>query len=104
MKIHSISRITIVSFAHRIGTEHEKLGFYRDSKKRIDHKTIAFLLDGLCKRHGWKRITEGEYIIGAEFDGQSVTIEPGGQFELSGAPVDSLHDTSSELTSHIKQV
>lgn len=47
---------------------------------------------------------EGEYIIGAVLDGQSVTIEPGGQFELSGAPVDTLHKTCSEVNSHLYQV
>ena len=47
---------------------------------------------------------EGEYIIGAVYDGQSVTIEPGGQFELSGAPVDTLHKTCSEVNSHLYQV
>lgn len=46
---------------------------------------------------------EGEYIIGAVLDGQSVTIEPGGQFELSGAPVDTLHKTCSEVNSHLYQ-
>ena len=47
---------------------------------------------------------EGEYIIGAELAGQSVTIEPGGQFELSGAPVGNLHETHEEVNSHLKQV
>ena len=47
---------------------------------------------------------EGQYIIGALLDGQSVTIEPGGQFELSGAPVDTLHKTCSEVNSHLYQV
>lgn len=46
---------------------------------------------------------EGDYIIGAGLGGQTVTIEPGGQFELSGAPVDSLHTTHDELSSHLSQ-
>ena len=47
---------------------------------------------------------EGEFIIGAEKDGQSVTIEPGGQFELSGAPVSNLHETYNEVRCHIQLV
>lgn len=47
---------------------------------------------------------EGTYIIGVEKDGQSVTIEPGGQFELSGAPLSSVHDTRAETQAHLDQV
>jgi glutamate--cysteine ligase len=90
--------------ACRIGTEHEKLGYYKDSRRRIDYSTIRKLLQGLCNRHGWKTIMEGDYIIGAVKDGQSVTIEPGGQFELSGAPVRTLNDTHSEVNQHLEQV
>ena len=92
------------ALVRRIGTEHEKLGYYKSSKRRIDYETIRQLLEGLCQRHGWSPIMEGEYIIGSEMDGQSVTIEPGGQFELSGAPVVSLHETYAELGSHLEQV
>ena len=47
---------------------------------------------------------EGANIIGAERDGQSVTLEPGGQFELSGAPVNSLQETDAETASHLREV
>ena len=47
---------------------------------------------------------EGEYIIGAELDGQSVSLEPGGQFELSGAPLETLHMTCAETNNHLYQV
>lgn len=47
---------------------------------------------------------EGEYIIGAELDGQSISLEPGGQFELSGAPLETLHMTCSEVNNHLYQV
>ena len=47
---------------------------------------------------------EKECIIGAVKDGQSVTLEPGGQFELSGAPLANLHQTCSEVHSHLYQV
>jgi len=88
----------------RIGTEHEKLGYYKDSRRRIDYGTIEQLLEGVCDRHGWEPIMEGGNIIGAARDGQSVTIEPGGQFELSGAPVRSLQDTHAEVQQHLEQV
>jgi Glutamate-cysteine ligase family 2(GCS2) len=45
-----------------------------------------------------------DHIIGCELDGQSVTLEPGGQFELSGAPVDTLHQTCAEVNQHLSQV
>ena len=88
----------------RIGTEHEKLGYLKDSKQRLPYTAIESLLWGICQKHKWRPIMEGDFIIGAEKDGQSVTIEPGGQFELSGAPVDTLHDTHTEVLSHIQQV
>ena len=89
---------------YRFGTEHEKLGYNLSDHKRIDYSSIKALLEGLCSRFGWEPIMEGQYIIGAILDGQSVTIEPGGQFELSGAPVDTLHKTCSEVNSHLYQV
>ena len=47
---------------------------------------------------------EGDNIIGVQLDGQSVTLEPGGQFELSGAPVETIHTTCAEVNSHLYQV
>lgn len=88
----------------RFGTEHEKLGYFKDSKQRLDYTSIKRLLAGLVDRFGWEPMMEGEYLIGAELEGQSVTLEPGGQFELSGAPVDTLHKTCSEVNSHLYQV
>ncbi|KAL0020296.1 hypothetical protein WJX77_003532 [Trebouxia sp. C0004] len=88
----------------RFGTEHEKLGYNLSDHRRIDYNSIKALLEGLCRRFGWEPIMEGQYIIGAVLDGQSVTIEPGGQFELSGAPVDTLHKTCSEVNSHLYQI
>ena len=92
------------AFLYRFGTEHEKLGYFKDNTKRLDYSSIKRLLEGLVVRFGWNPMMEGEYIIGAELDGQSVTLEPGGQFELSGAPVDTLHKTCSEVNSHLYQV
>ena len=57
-------------------------------------------IDG-CSAHTWRA---GENIIGTKLNGQSVTLEPGGQFELSGAPLETLHATCAEVNSHLYQV
>lgn len=88
----------------RIGTEHEKLGFDLKTHERMDYSKIEQVLRKLQSRFGWNPIMEGGYIIGVELDGQSVTLEPGGQFELSGAPVETLHRTCAEVNSHLYQV
>lgn len=88
----------------RIGTEHEKLGYNTADNTRIGYDVIQKLLQGLCDRFGWQPVMEGEYIIGAELDGQSVSLEPGGQFELSGAPLETLHMTCAETNNHLYQV
>lgn len=90
--------------ACRFGTEHEKLGYNLEDHTRVGYDKIKPLLEGLCARYGWKPVMEGESIIGAELDGQSVSLEPGGQFELSGAPLNTLHETSAEVNSHLVQV
>ncbi|KAK9905722.1 hypothetical protein WJX75_005133 [Coccomyxa subellipsoidea] len=87
----------------RIGTEHEKLGYNTADNTRIGYDVIQKLLQGLCDRFGWQPVMEGEYIIGAELDGQSVSLEPGGQFELSGAPLETLHMTCAETNNHLYQ-
>lgn len=88
----------------RIGTEHEKLVIARDSRKRASYEQISHILQALVDRHGWNAMSEGGKIIGAERDGQSVTLEPGGQFELSGAPVSTLQETDVETASHLREV
>ena len=85
----------------RFGTEHEKLGYFVDSHRRIDHEAISKLLHQICTRFSWQPIMEKGNIIGATLESASVTLEPGGQFELSGAPLDSLHKTCSEVNSHL---
>jgi len=71
--------------------------------RRVTYEEVAQLLNGLVRRFGWAPIMEAGRIIGAELDGQSVTLEPGGQFELSGAPVDTLHKTCAEVNQHLYQ-
>ncbi|KAG2435053.1 hypothetical protein HYH02_012050 [Chlamydomonas schloesseri] len=90
--------------AWRIGTEHEKLGFNLKDNTRLSYDQIAQLLRKLEARFGWEPIMEDGRIIGVQMEGQSVTLEPGGQFELSGAPVETIHKTCAEVNSHLYQV
>ena len=71
----------------------------------MDYPVVKALLEGLQARYGWEPIMEGEYIIGVQAAGLgSVTLEPGGQFELSGAPVANLHQTAAEVAAHVHQL
>ncbi len=88
----------------RIGTEHEKFGFCIDSLKTVPYegdRSIRAILEAM-RDYGWDPIMEGDYIIGLKKDGQSVTLEPGGQLELSGAMRRTLHETCAEVSSHLK--
>ena len=67
---------------------------------------IRALLDGMQHLLGWEPIMEGDNIIGLAdvTGGGAISLEPGGQFELSGAPVETVHQTASELIAHLAQV
>ncbi len=70
----------------------------------LDDHGIRAMLEGLT-RFGWQPVMEGEHIIGLESEGHgNISLEPGGQFELSGAPLETLHQTCSELHDHLAQV
>jgi glutamate--cysteine ligase len=89
-----------------IGTEHEKFVYCVDSHKPVPYegeRSIKAILLALQKEFDWEPMMEGDYIIGLKKDGQSVTLEPGGQLELSGAMVKTLHQTCAESTSHLRQ-
>jgi glutamate--cysteine ligase len=90
----------------RIGTEHEKFVFRRDDLSPAAYSGshgIEALLTGL-KPFGWQAVMEGEHIIGLSNGADaSVSLEPGGQFELSGAPLENLHQTCGEVTEHLNQ-
>ena len=88
----------------RIGTEHEKFAFRLADKKRADYDDIRNILNKICSEFHWSPIMERENIIGAKLQGQSVTLEPGGQLELSGAPLETLHETCAETQSHLFQM
>ncbi len=92
--------------AWRIGTEHEKFAFDLKTLRPLPYEGtpgIRALLDGLT-RFGWKQHLENGNPIALSMNGQSVTLEPGGQFELSGAPLETIHDTCIEVNTHLAQV
>jgi len=93
----------------RIGTEHEKFPFTLDGLRPIPYEGpggIRALLEGMQQLNGWEPIMEGETIIGLAdtIGGGAISLEPGGQFELSGAPLTSIHETCAEVNSHLEQV
>lgn len=92
----------------RLGTEHEKFGFTKDDLQPLPYAGehgISAVLDGLVNRFGWRRITEGGNVIALVDDtGASITLEPGGQLELSGALLRTVHQTCTEVNTHLKQV
>jgi len=93
----------------RLGTEHEKIPFYTADATPVPYdgvKGIRALLEGLQARTGWEPILEDGYPIGLadEVGGGAISLEPGGQFELSGAPLRTLHETARETAQHIADV
>ncbi len=94
---------------YRIGTEHEKFPFTVEGHRPVPYegrRSIRALLDGMQLLLGWEPILENGNIIGM-FDvtgGGAISLEPGGQFELSGAPVETVHQTRTELMAHLAQL
>ena len=90
----------------RIGTEHEKFGFSLSDFRRPPFEGahgIGVMLEGM-QRFGWQPVAEKGNVIALIQDGASVTLEPGGQFELSGAPLENVHQTCDEVHTHLAQV
>ncbi len=95
--------------AWRIGTEHEKFPFYVDGNSPVPYggeRGIKALLEGMQRMLGWDPIIDAGHIIGlVEPTGQgAISLEPGGQFELSGAPVETIHQTCREGNAHLAQL
>src|SRR5215468_6351956 len=93
----------------RVGTEHEKFAFLLTRNEPVPYqgaRSIRALLEGMQMLLGWDAIMEGPNIIGLSdvTGGGAISLEPGGQFELSGAPVETVHQTCSELMAHLAQV
>lgn len=91
----------------RIGTEHEKFGYCTDTLKPLPYdgpRSVKAVLEGLSARFGWTPVHEGAHIIGLTKDGANVSLEPGGQLELSGAPLETIHQTCDEVNQHLREV
>ncbi len=91
----------------RLGTEHEKFGFLTDTHAPLPYdgaRSVRALMHGLRDQFGWAPVMEQDAIIGLTRNGANISLEPGGQFELSGAPLVSVHDTAAEFDSHMAEV
>ena len=96
--------------AWRIGTEHEKFGYRSKDFTPLPYDGpdgIHAMLSGLMQ-FGWQGKYEGDTLVGLVRDaakgGGSVTLEPAGQLELSGAPLENIHQTCAEVAGHLKEV
>ena len=91
----------------RIGTEHEKFAYHLTDLSPLDYEGpagVRALLDGLT-RFDWTPVLEGGNPIAlSKPDGSFISLEPAGQIELSGAPVETIHQTCDEVTGHLQQV
>ncbi|MDB5571688.1 MAG: glutamate--cysteine ligase [Hyphomicrobiales bacterium] len=98
--------------AFRLGTEHEKFPFYLHDRSPVPYEGregrggVGALLSGVLEATGWEPIMDGEALIGLldPKSGGAISLEPGGQFELSGAPLDNVHQTAGELQAHLELV
>ena len=91
----------------RIGTEHEKFGYCKDSLMPLPYegeRSVLAVMEGLRDLHGWAPVLEADKLIGLEKDGANVSLEPGGQLELSGAPLRTIHETCDEVNTHLRDV
>ncbi|MGF1545624.1 MAG: glutamate--cysteine ligase [Parvularculaceae bacterium] len=91
----------------RIGTEHEKFIYCRKTLAPVGYEGdngVRAVLERLSERTGWALVMEEDRPIGLRGEGASVSLEPGGQVELSGAPLKSVHQTCSEVHRHLAAV
>lgn len=91
----------------RIGTEHEKFGYCQDTLQPLPYegdRSVLAVLEGLRDKFGWTPISEGGNIIGLSKSGANISLEPGGQMELSGAPLRTIHETCDEVNQHLHEV
>jgi glutamate--cysteine ligase len=91
----------------RIGTEHEKFGYLADSHLPLPYdgpRSVRAVLEGLRDRFGWQPVLEQGHVIGLTRNGANVSLEPGGQLELSGAPLATINETAAETAAHLAEV
>ncbi len=91
----------------RIGTEHEKFAFFRIENRPVPYegeRSIKAILKAIIFNEDWVPVLDGENLIGLRCSesGAAVSLEPGGQLELSGAPVRTIHETCQEINAHLK--
>ena len=87
----------------KIGVEHERFLFEGKNKKRISYQTLKKLFENL-KINGWQPLYEKKNIIGMKRDNQQITTEPGLQCELSGAPLENIHQVCSESSKFLNEI
>ncbi len=87
----------------KIGVEHERFLFEGKNKKRISYQKLKILFKNL-EGNGWQPLYEKENIIGMKRDNQKITTEPGLQCELSGAPLENIHQVCSESSTFLKEI
>ena len=91
----------------RIGTEHEKFGWIDNGAAPLPYDgpaSVKAVLEGLRDRFGWQPVLEQGALIGLSRNGANVSLEPGGQLELSGAPLTDVHAVAAELDQHLAEV
>ena len=91
----------------RVGTEYEKVGIVRDTGKAIPYfgrRGVEYILRELIERFGWEPEEQDGHFIALSRDKAQITLEPGGQIELSGEPCESIHCTHAEFTQHIREL
>ena len=88
----------------KIGTEHEKFGFHKRTLKPINFEDIQNIFKSLVEKFGWEKIIENNFIVGLKKNQASISLEPGGQIELSGAPLNNLFETCREVNAHHQEL
>ena len=91
----------------RIGTEHEKFGFLTDTHAPLPYegpRSVRAMLEGIRDGFGWDSVSEQGHLIGLQRGGANISLEPGGQFELSGAPLLSIGEVAAEFDNHMDEV
>lgn len=91
----------------RMGTEHEKFAYRRADCRPLSYDEeggIRAILEGLVAQFKWEPVYEGDNVIALHKGESNISLEPGGQFELSGAPLEDLHQTCEEVHRHLHEV
>lgn len=91
----------------RVGTEYEKVGIDRGSGRAIRYsgpRGVEVILRALVEQYGWQPLEEEGHVIGLSREKAQVSLEPGGQIELSGEPCENIHCARAEFTQHIREL